>query len=78
MNKCCVPYCKSRKQKIQTFTVPKDGALRMLWDNAIQRPDRKLTIRDVVCEKHFNPECIVKEWKRRDCVVYFVLHLFIH
>lgn len=49
-----------------------------MWDEAIQREDRELSTKDAVCEKHFDPKCIVKEWQRGDSLVHFVLYLFIH
>lgn len=55
--------------KILTFTAPKNEKLLKMWDEAIQREDRELSIRDVVCEKHFDPTCIIKEWQRGDSLI---------
>ncbi|KAF2895253.1 hypothetical protein ILUMI_10919 [Ignelater luminosus] len=65
--KCCVPMCKSgyvsNKEKVSIFQIP---ATKIdLYNQLIKLPDRKLTLKDHVCEKHFAEEFIRREdqWK---------------
>lgn len=65
---CFVPYCRSsytygEEKKISMFRVPNDKTLFELWQKNINRSDRTLSKRDVVCEKHFVPEDIIRYWK---------------
>lgn len=66
--KCCVPKCTSGydkcKEKFSLFAIPKDALKE--YNRAIPRKDKILTEKDHVCEKHFTPECIIRELKT-DC-----------
>jgi hypothetical protein len=63
--KCVVPGCKSgyksEKNQLSVFFIPK--AKLEEWQKRIPRNDRNLTEKDVVCEKHFMPEYVIREIK---------------
>lgn len=63
--KCVCVGCKSGYEscpdKVHCFTVPKDNKLRKQWQIAIWRDDIKLKGGEVVCQKHFHPEDILRE-----------------
>ena len=66
-NKCFAPNCrsgyKSNNEKCSLFRAPKDPELLKKWQHNIPRADRQLSVRDVLCEKHFTSDCILREWQ---------------
>ncbi|KAK0159365.1 hypothetical protein PV328_010250 [Microctonus aethiopoides] len=69
MRGCIVPGCrtgyKSAKIKCSAFKVPKNEVMRKKWEKAIPGIQ---TLKDTqcVCEKHFEPHCIIRKWEKRD------------
>lgn len=61
-----MPHCKTGyktcKDKFSVFSAPKDDDLLEKWRRAIPRKDRVLQPVDHVCERHFEPELVCKEW----------------
>lgn len=65
---CAAPNCKTgnkTEQKCSLFRVPKDIVTWKNWEKAIPGI-MKLRQTDVVCEKHFNEEDMVREWVKLD------------
>lgn len=67
--KCFVPNCKTgyksqerEGKKISLFKAPSDKELLLKWQKAIPRRDRALSDKDHVCELHFPPDLVLKEW----------------
>nr|XP_037285129.1 THAP domain-containing protein 2-like [Rhipicephalus microplus] len=54
---CFVPLCRSgyrsNEEKVSLFTAPTDPARLAEWESKINRADRRLTPKAVVCERHF-------------------------
>jgi THAP domain len=69
-NKCFVPGCvsgyKTCKVKASMFTPPTDPDLLIKWQRAIPRSDRVLTMKDRVCELHFDSKLIERKYS---CVI---------
>ena len=67
--KCIVPGCKtgylSCKVKLSTFTVPKNDELREKWQEALKLK-KPLKEKNVVCEKHFRANDIIRSSKHKD------------
>ena len=68
--KCFVQNCKTGYdtcgEKLSLFRVPNcqdRGELIKKWQFAIPRRDRKLSLKDYVCEKHFQPGDIIRAWQ---------------
>lgn len=63
---CFVPGCKTgyksqnSVEKLSTFKAPRDILEREKWAKSIPREDRVLQEMDVVCEKHFYPDYVIK------------------
>lgn len=72
---CFATYCRSgyagNRERASLFSAPKDEELFLKWQKIIPRGDRLLTHRDVLCEKHFTDEDIIREWKSGDVSVQF-------
>ncbi|XP_049274415.1 uncharacterized protein LOC119401942 [Rhipicephalus sanguineus] len=69
VRRCFVPFCnsgyRSCKEKFSMFAAPKDDELLEKWRRAIPaipKRRRALQTNDYVCEKHFEPELVCKEW----------------
>ncbi|KAM7289595.1 hypothetical protein ISCGN_029724 [Ixodes scapularis] len=66
MGKCFVPNCKSGykscKEKFSLFKPPVHAEKLAAWRRAIPREDRVLSLKDLVCERHFAPHFVVKTW----------------
>lgn len=66
VRRCFVPFCntgyRSCKEKFSMFAAPKDDKLLEKWRRAIPKRHRALRTTDYVCEKHFEPELVCKEW----------------
>ncbi|KAH9382929.1 hypothetical protein HPB48_023564 [Haemaphysalis longicornis] len=64
---CFVPLCRSgyrsNKEKVSLFTAPADPARLAEWESRIKRADRRLTPNAVVCEKHFEKQCIERSFQ---------------
>lgn len=60
---CFVPNCKSGYDgnKVSLFRVP--PAKVDIWKKHIPRQDKVLTSKDFICEKHFQPEFIIRKVK---------------
>lgn len=67
-NYCYAPGCKtgySRQKnatKCSLFSVPADKQLRQVWERNLRRSDRPLDETCAVCELHFEPEYIVRDY----------------
>ncbi|CAG9859509.1 unnamed protein product [Phyllotreta striolata] len=59
----CTTKCNTKGRSI--FRVPKDPHQRTVWQNNlnISVPFKDT---DVVCERHFDPECVFREWVHKD------------
>jgi hypothetical protein len=68
--KCFVPNCKtgydSNHGKIAIFKAPSNPKKLLQWSKAIPRKDRNLNSTSFVCEKHFFPSDIKREWVSAD------------
>lgn len=64
--RCFVPNCDSgyvnNSEKVSLFKAPKDKTFREIWEKIIQRADRILKENDVICEKHFEPDAIIRSY----------------
>lgn len=64
---CFIKKCKSgyrsNPEKVSFFRPPKDPNLLAEWKKVIARYDRELSTNDVICEKHFDKNDIVKTWQ---------------
>lgn len=62
--KCYVQFCKSGyascPEKVRSFKAPSDPERLAAWDRAIGRQDKRLTDRDLVCEKHFTEDMLIR------------------
>lgn len=62
--KCYVKGCKSGyascPEKVRRFKAPSDPERLAAWDRAIGRQDKRLTDRDLVCEKHFSEDMMIR------------------
>ncbi|KAM7303217.1 uncharacterized protein ISCGN_013197 [Ixodes scapularis] len=67
-NSCSAPGCKTgliRVKGVKTaslFGVPKDRAKRDLWEKNLQRSDKRLEETSAVCELHFEPRFILRDY----------------
>ncbi|XP_015918805.1 MYND-type zinc finger-containing chromatin reader ZMYND8 isoform X2 [Parasteatoda tepidariorum] len=63
--KCCVPGCKSNYNKEAVYTTvfqfPSDPDKKKLWLEKINRENFKPSASSVVCIKHFEESCIIRE-----------------
>ncbi|XP_025836497.1 uncharacterized protein LOC108736054 isoform X2 [Agrilus planipennis] len=68
---CVVPGCKTRSNekvrgvKYSLFSIPKDEEIKSQWIKAIPGI-KSLTPTQVICEKHFPEQCIIKEFIQKD------------
>ncbi|KAH9384311.1 hypothetical protein HPB48_026304 [Haemaphysalis longicornis] len=53
---------KSCQQEFSLFSAPKDEARLKLWRHAIPRKDGILQASDQVCERHFEPRFVSKNF----------------
>lgn len=64
-HRCIAPGCKSGydscKNKYHFFTVPKDDIKLQQWTRAIPRKNFLIKPRQVVCERHFHEEEIIRK-----------------
>lgn len=60
---CFAPGCdsgyNSNKEKVSLFKVPQDKLKE--WSEVVPRADRKLSIKDALCEKHFFKQDVIRE-----------------
>lgn len=60
---CFAPNCnsgyKSNTEKVSLFKVPKNKLKE--WSAVIPRADKQLTINNVLCEKHFLKEDVIRQ-----------------
>lgn len=62
---CYVPKCKTGTKygsKASLFSVPKDDDKRRIWQERLGCADKPLTASCAVCERHFEPHFIVKDF----------------
>lgn len=62
---CFAPGCHSGypgAPKASLFAAPLDDELRKKWEQNLGRLDKPLTISSAVCERHFEPECILRDY----------------
>jgi len=67
---CFVPECKTGyRRKVKSDTEVKCSLFSpstknlLLWNKAIPRADKELSLKDRVCELHFHPHHIIREDK---------------
>ncbi|KAJ8939668.1 hypothetical protein NQ318_016612 [Aromia moschata] len=61
---CFVPECQVNyytKETVYWFSPPTDKNLKSMWDICIGRKDRRLSLGDFICHKHFSEEDIMHE-----------------
>lgn len=58
----CTTGCKSCTDKLSIFSAPKKEDRLEAWRRFIPRKDRLLQAKDFICEKHFEPRYVIKEW----------------
>ncbi|XP_077527025.1 uncharacterized protein LOC144138551 [Haemaphysalis longicornis] len=64
-NFCFAPGCRTGyagAPKASLFSAPKDAELRKQWEHNLRRLDRPLTVRSSVCERHFEPRFILRDY----------------
>lgn len=72
---CFAPNCKTgyrtnkSGEKLSMFCAPKNPLDFELWKKSIPRKDKLLTTKDVLCERHFKPGDIIREWKSGDVCI---------
>ena len=63
-NMCSVPNCNSNyrgtKEKVPSFSYPKDPVLKSKWLKNVPRNDYEPSKYAVVCERHFDPSDIIR------------------
>ncbi|XP_077491676.1 uncharacterized protein LOC144102241 [Amblyomma americanum] len=68
LNHCFAPGCKTGyvhvkgAPKPSLFSVPKDEALRRLWEKNLHRADKPLEDTSAVCELHFEPRYVIRDY----------------
>lgn len=64
-NFCFAPGCRTGyagAPKASLFSAPKDAELRKQWELNLRRLDSPLTERSAVCERHFEPQLILRDY----------------
>lgn len=64
-NFCFAPGCRTGyagAPKASLFCAPRDAELRKQWESNLRRVDRPLTARSSVCERHFEPRFILRDY----------------
>lgn len=64
---CFAPGCETgyhwkKGEQPSLFAVPKDEARRKLWERNLHRKDRTLDESCSVCELHFEPSCVLRDY----------------
>lgn len=64
---CFAPGCQTgykwtKGRQPSLFSVPKDEEKRKLWERNLHRQDKSLDETCAVCELHFEPSCIIKDY----------------
>lgn len=65
---CYAPGCKTgysgvvHERKLSLFRAPTDDQLRLVWERNLRRLDKPLTADCAVCELHFEPHFIVRDY----------------
>uniref|UniRef100_A0A131YNM2 THAP domain containing protein n=1 Tax=Rhipicephalus appendiculatus TaxID=34631 RepID=A0A131YNM2_RHIAP len=62
---CFAPGCQSGypgAPKASLFAAPRDDDLRRKWARNLRRADKPLTETSAVCEHHFEPRYILREY----------------
>uniref|UniRef100_A0A1E1XE44 THAP-type domain-containing protein n=1 Tax=Amblyomma aureolatum TaxID=187763 RepID=A0A1E1XE44_9ACAR len=62
---CYAPGCRSGQYgapKASLFTAPRDEKLRKIWQYNLRRLDKPLTVYSSVCERHFDPRFIERDY----------------
>ncbi|KAK8768324.1 uncharacterized protein LOC144100798 [Amblyomma americanum] len=62
---CYAPGCRSGQYgapKASLFTAPRDEKLRKIWQYNLRRLDKPLTAYSSVCERHFDPRFIERDF----------------
>lgn len=77
VKKCYVLNCptgrKSCKEKHSLFKAPKDEDLLEKWRHSIpQKKSKVFRDNDYVCERHFEPKCVISRWQPSGIGDYFV------
>uniref|UniRef100_A0A224Z0P5 THAP domain containing protein n=1 Tax=Rhipicephalus zambeziensis TaxID=60191 RepID=A0A224Z0P5_9ACAR len=68
LNHCYGPGCTTgyprvqQSRKLSLFKVPKDADRRLLWERNLHRLDRPLDADCAVCELHFEPHFILRDY----------------
>uniref|UniRef100_A0A131YKM7 Thap domain protein n=1 Tax=Rhipicephalus appendiculatus TaxID=34631 RepID=A0A131YKM7_RHIAP len=64
-NFCYAPRCRTGQKgapRFSMFTAPKDPKVRKVWQYNLRRLDKPLTEFSCVCERHFDPRFIVRDY----------------
>ncbi|XP_075557368.1 uncharacterized protein LOC142589704 [Dermacentor variabilis] len=64
-NFCYAPRCRTGQKgapRFSMFTAPKDPKVRKIWQYNLRRLDKPLTQFSSVCERHFDPRFIVRDY----------------
>lgn len=65
---CYAPGCRSgytrtaKERRASMFCAPRDKELRKIWERNLRRIDKPLTEQSVVCERHFDPRFIMRDF----------------
>lgn len=62
---CYAPGCRSGLRgapRASLFTAPRDDKLRKIWQYNLRRLDKPLTVYSSVCERHFDPRFIERDY----------------
>lgn len=64
-NFCYAPRCRTGQKgapRFSMFTAPKDPKMRKVWQYNLRRLDKPLTEFSCVCERHFDPRFIIRDY----------------
>jgi hypothetical protein len=77
---CSTGYKSAKENDAKVFKPPKEERQFILWGKKMERSDRKFSIKDHVCSRHFKEEFIIKNsvnggaslscWVMRDMMSY--------
>ncbi|VVC35913.1 Zinc finger, C2CH-type [Cinara cedri] len=71
VNYCCITDCQTRRLsnvKCSLFKFPKCDYLRNEWIQIVNKINGKLTKPTFVCEKHFDPENVIRSYSLEDLI----------
>lgn len=59
---CDTGYKWAQGEQPSLFAVPKDEGKRKVWERNLHRKDKVLDESCSVCERHFDPSCILRDY----------------